>query len=120
MLAHDRARDRVPPPDCPIVQMNASDPAVQSMLLQPVLLACMHGFAERSYTRGLDGQIGQRYDWRNDQDRDSGYFTPTREYERDNYTCRDWVATTNREGRRMNRRGSSCRYEDGSWYSQQD
>jgi surface antigen len=77
-------------------------------------------YAERTYTRGLDGQIGQRYDWRNDQDRDSGYFTPTREYKRDNYTCRDWVATTYREGRRMNRRGSSCRYEDGSWYSQRD
>jgi surface antigen len=74
-------------------------------------------YAERTYSRGLDGQIGQRYDWRNEQDRDHGYFTPTREYGRDTYTCRDWVATTYREGRRMSRRGSSCRHEDGNWYS---
>jgi|GEM_PF-6381355 len=74
-------------------------------------------YAERTYTRGLNGQIGQRYDWRNDQDRDYGYFTPTREYDRDKYTCRDWVATTYREGRRISRRGSSCRHDDGSWYS---
>ena len=75
-------------------------------------------YAEGTYSRGLEGEIGQRYDWRNDQDRDHGYFTPTREYDRGAYSCRDWVATTYREGRRMSRRGSSCRHEDGNWYAQ--
>lgn len=76
------------------------------------------GYAEPTYQRGLEGQIGQRYDWRNDEDRDRGNFTPTREYRRDNYTCRDWRATTYRDGRPMRRNGSACRYEDGNWYFQ--
>jgi surface antigen len=75
-------------------------------------------FAEPTYSRGLEGPVGRRYDWRNDQDRDYGNFTPTREYARDNYTCRDWVSTTYRDGRRARRSGSACRYEDGNWYFQ--
>jgi surface antigen len=75
-------------------------------------------YAEPTYYRGLEGPVGQRQEWRNDQDRDRGTFTPTREYSRDNYTCRDYNATTYRDGRRMRRNGSACRYEDGSWYFQ--
>ena len=75
-------------------------------------------YAEPTYSRGLEGPVGQRYDWRNDQDRDYGHFTPTREYNRDNYTCRDWTSTTYRDGRPIRRSGSACRYEDGNWYFQ--
>ena len=75
-------------------------------------------YAEPTYSRGLEGPVGQRYDWRNDQDRDYGHFTPTREYNRNNYTCRDWTSTTYRNGRSMRRNGSACRYEDGNWYFQ--
>src|SRR5262249_40894492 len=41
-------------------------------------------YAEPTYQRGLDGQIGQRQRWHNDRDNDYGYFTPTRQYRRDN------------------------------------
>jgi surface antigen len=76
-------------------------------------------YAEPTYSRGLDGQLGQRYDWRNSQDNDHGYFTPTREYtNRYNYPCRDWVSGTYRGGQRMRSSGSACRYEDGNWYFQ--
>jgi len=75
-------------------------------------------YAEPIYQRGLEGQVGRRYDWRNGQDNDRGSFTPTREYRRDNYTCRDFNAVTYRDGRPVRRNGSACRYEDGSWYFQ--
>jgi surface antigen len=75
-------------------------------------------YAEPTYSRGLEGPVGQRYGWRNDNDRDYGNFTPTREYQRDNYTCRDYNASTWRHGRRIRRNGSACRYEDGNWYFQ--
>jgi surface antigen len=75
-------------------------------------------YAEPTYQRGLEGPVGRRYDWRNDQDQDRGSFTPTRQYRRDNYTCRDYTATTYRDGRPMRRNGSACRYEDGNWYFQ--
>jgi surface antigen len=75
-------------------------------------------YAEPTYYRGLEGPVGRRTDWRNTQDNDRGSFTPTREYRRDNYTCRDYNATTYRDGRQMRRNGSACRYEDGNWYFQ--
>jgi surface antigen len=75
-------------------------------------------YAEPTYQRGLEGPVGRRYDWRSQEDRDYGHFTPTREYRRDNYTCRDWTSTTYRDGRQLRRRGSACRYEDGNWYFQ--
>ena len=76
-------------------------------------------YAEPTYYRGLeDGRIGQRYQWRNNDDRDYGYFVPTREYQRDRYTCRDYNAVNWRQGRRSHRNGTACRYEDGNWYFQ--
>jgi surface antigen len=76
-------------------------------------------YAEPAYTRGLEGRLGQRYDWRNSQDNDHGYFTPTREYNDGyNHTCRNWVSSTYRSGQRMRSNGSACRYEDGNWYFQ--
>lgn len=74
-------------------------------------------YAEPTYSRGLEGQLGQRYSWRNSQDRDHGDFTPTRQYDDGyNHPCRDWVSSTYRDGRRMRTNGSACRYEDGNWY----
>jgi len=75
-------------------------------------------YAEPTYYRGLEGPVGRRHEWRSERDRDYGSFTPTREYQRDNYTCRDWTSTTYRNGRPMRRSGSACRYEDGNWYFQ--
>jgi surface antigen len=72
-------------------------------------------YAEPTYRRALEGPIGRRYSWRNDEDRDHGTFTPTREYNQDNYTCRDWRTTTYHDGQRRRRTGSACQYEDGSW-----
>ncbi len=76
-------------------------------------------YAEPVYSRGLEGRVGQRYGWRNNQDNDRGDFTPTREYD-DGYShrCRDWVSSTYRSGQRLRSHGSACRYEDGNWYFQ--
>ena len=75
-------------------------------------------YAEPTYRRGLDGPIGQPYSWRNGEDQDHGTFTPTREYNQDNYTCRDWRTTTYHDGQRRRRTGSACQYEDGNWHFQ--
>ena len=75
-------------------------------------------YAEPVYQQGLEGPIGRRSEWRNHRDNDRGTFTPTREYQRDRYTCRDYTATNYRDGRPTRRNGSACRYEDGSWYFQ--
>ncbi len=76
-------------------------------------------YAEPTYSRGLEGQLGHRYDWRNSQDNDHGNFTPTREYNDGyNHPCRDWVSSTYRSGQRMRSNGRACRYEDGNWYFQ--
>ena len=66
-----------------------------------------------SYYRGLDGRIGVRYDWR--RGRNYGYFTPTREYSRRGYVCRDFETITYRGSREYRRTGTACR-RDGYWY----
>jgi surface antigen len=73
-------------------------------------------YAFRTYSQGFDGQIGNRYDWRNDQDQDHGYFTPTREYNRDRFVCRDFTEVTYRNGQEFSRNGTACRQEDGNWH----
>ena len=75
-------------------------------------------YAEPTYYQGLEGPVGQRQSWRNQNDKDYGYFTPTRQYRRNNYPCRDYNAVTFRDGQRLRHGGSACRYEDGSWYFQ--
>lgn len=75
-------------------------------------------YAEPTFRRGLDGPIGRPYSWRNVDDQDHGTFTPTREYNQNNYNCRDWQTTTVHDGQRRRRTGSACQYEDGSWYFQ--
>ena len=75
-------------------------------------------YAEPVYRTGLDGPVGRRHRWQNRDDNDYGYFTPTREYRRDHYPCRDYNTATFRNGQRLHQTGSACRYEDGNWYFQ--
>ena len=50
--------------------------------------------AFRVYADGLNGDLGQRYEWRN---RGSyGYFTPTREFRRGGVVCREFTETSYR------------------------
>jgi surface antigen len=70
-------------------------------------------YAYRTYSSGLNGDIGRRYDWNHGQER--GYFVPTREFRRDNTVCRDFTETTYANGNRYTRSGTSCRSQDGNW-----
>lgn len=70
-------------------------------------------YAFRTYSTGLNGDIGRRYEWNHGQTR--GYFMPTREYRRAGTTCRDFTETTYRDGRELTRTGTSCRAQDGNW-----
>ena len=74
-----------------------------------------HRYAVRVYAQGLDGPIGQRYEWRNRDNDDYGYFVPDREFTRDGYVCRSFSTTTYRGGRSFTRPGSACRMRDGNW-----
>ena len=69
--------------------------------------------AFRTYSDGLNGDMGRRYDWNHGQSR--GYFQPTREYQRQGIQCRDFTETTYREGREMTHSGTACRANDGQW-----
>lgn len=72
-----------------------------------------HPHAFRAYSRGLNGNIGMRYSWRNGND--YGYFTPTREFHRGRTVCRSWSETTYAGGRNYTRTGTACRRNDGNW-----
>ena len=72
-----------------------------------------HPYAMRVYAEGLDGNLGQRYEWRNGQD--YGYFTPEREFRRDGYVCRSFSETSYRGDHAYTRTGSACRMHDGNW-----
>ena len=74
-----------------------------------------HSPAFSVYAQGLDGPIGGRYEWRNRDNGDYGYFIPQREYQRDGYVCRSFTTTTYRGGRTFSRSGSACRMRDGNW-----
>ena len=69
--------------------------------------------AFRTYSDGLNGEMGRRYDWNHGQSR--GYFQPTREYQRQGVQCRDFTETTYRDGREMSHNGTACRANDGQW-----
>ena len=69
--------------------------------------------AFRTYSDGLNGDVGRRYDWNHGQSR--GYFQPTREYQRQGVQCRDFTETTYRDGREMSHSGTACRANDGQW-----
>ena len=70
-------------------------------------------YAFQTYSTGLNGEIGRRYDWNHGQSR--GYFTPTREFRRNGTVCRNFTETTYRNGRGITRTGTSCRAPDGNW-----
>jgi surface antigen len=70
-------------------------------------------YAFSTYSQGLNGDMGRRYDWNHGQSR--GYFQPTREYQRQGIQCRDFTETTYRGGREMTRSGTACRANDGQW-----
>jgi surface antigen len=73
--------------------------------------------AMSSYSQGFDGRVGQRHNWRNDDGRSYGSFTPTREFSRDGNTCRDFREAGYSNSRSYNRTGTACRHNDGNWYT---
>ena len=70
-------------------------------------------YAFRTYSDGLNGDVGRRYDWNHGQSR--GYFQPTREYQRSGTQCRDFTETTYRNDRQFTHSGTACRTSDGQW-----
>ncbi len=70
-------------------------------------------YAFDAYYHALDGNIGQRYEWRNPEG-DYGYLIPTREYrEDDGRWCRDFEEGVYRHGDWHTRNGTACHYDDG-------
>jgi surface antigen len=70
-------------------------------------------YAFRTYSEGLNGDVGHRYDWNHGQSR--GYFQPVRDYRRSGIQCRDFTVTTYRGGRELTHDGTACRASDGQW-----
>jgi surface antigen len=70
-------------------------------------------YAFRTYSDGLNGDVGQRYAWNHGQSR--GYFQPVREYRRSGAQCRDFTLTTYRGNRELTHDGTACRASDGQW-----
>ena len=70
-------------------------------------------YAFNTYSEGLNGDVGRRYDWNHNQSR--GYFQPTRDYRRSGIQCRDFTTTTYRGNREFTRTGTACRAADGNW-----
>jgi len=70
-------------------------------------------YAFRTYSDGLNGDVGRRYAWNHGQAR--GYFQPTREFQRSGTQCRDFTETTYRGDRQITREGTACRASDGQW-----
>jgi surface antigen len=73
-----------------------------------------HPYAFRVYAAGLDGNIGQRYEWRHGDD--YGYFIPQREFHRGGTVCRSFTETTYADGHSYTRSGTACRQTDGNWH----
>jgi surface antigen len=73
-----------------------------------------HPYAMRVYAEGLDGDIGERYEWHHGDD--YGYFVPERQFDRDGYVCRSFSETTYAHGRTYTRSGTACRHRDGQWH----
>lgn len=74
-----------------------------------------HAHAFHVYADGLNGNLGERYEWRNDENQDYGYFIPEREFRRDGRVCRSFSETTYRHGKPFARTGAACRMHDGNW-----
>jgi surface antigen len=65
------------------------------------------------FSAGLNGDLNRRYDWRGRNG--YGYFTPTREFRRNNVVCRDYTEVTYRNGRQFTNSGTACRETSGNW-----
>jgi surface antigen len=70
-------------------------------------------YAFNTYSEGLNGDVGHRYDWNHGEAR--GYFQPTRSYQRSGVQCRDFTTTTYRGNRELTHSGTACRANDGQW-----
>jgi surface antigen len=71
-------------------------------------------YAFRVYAMALNGDLGRRYEWRHGDA--YGYFTPTREFQRDGVICRAFSETSYRpDGSSSTRSGIACRQVDGNW-----
>lgn len=73
--------------------------------------------AMTSYSEGFDGRVGQRRNWRSNDGRNYGSFTPTREYSRDGNTCREFREAGYNNSHSYSRTGTACRHNDGNWYT---
>ncbi|HEY0107105.1 MAG TPA: hypothetical protein VGB91_13560 [Rhizomicrobium sp.] len=71
-------------------------------------------YAFDQYAVGLNGDIGQRYEWRHGEA--YGYFTPTREFSDDGQRCREFTAVTYRHGEEYRHNGTACYQRDGNWH----
>jgi len=70
-------------------------------------------YAFQTYSEGLNGSVGRRYDWNRGEAR--GSFQPIREYQRSGTRCRDFTETTWRGDRALTHTGTACRAADGQW-----
>ena len=71
-------------------------------------------YAYRTYREGLDGRIGERYEWHHRGHH--GYIVSHREYWRGDRLCRDYTIVTYRNGDERAHDGTACRYDDGNWH----
>jgi len=71
-------------------------------------------YAYRTYREGLDGRIGERYEWHHGGHH--GYIVSNREYWRGDRLCRDYTIVTYKHGDERTHDGTACRYEDGNWH----
>lgn len=71
-------------------------------------------YAFDSYAVGLNGEIGERHEWRHGEA--YGYFTPTREFNDDGQRCRDFTTVTYRHGEEYRHDGTACYARDGYWH----
>ena len=74
-------------------------------------------FAEKTAQETLEyAQVGQRQSWSNPDTGNSGTFTPTRTYKKENkQDCREFVTTIHVGGKQETGTGRACRQPDGTW-----
>jgi surface antigen len=71
-------------------------------------------YAFRVYDEALDGNIGQRYEWRDPRGH-YGYITPTSDYRKHHRDCRDFEEGVWRHDAWQIQTGTACHYDDG-WH----
>lgn len=71
-----------------------------------------------TYRDGLEGRIGQQYDWRNSNGGSSGSITPVRQYTSGGYACREFREITISYQQSTSHNGTACRQSDGNWHTQ--